>query len=248
MKHIFYIVLCFMALLLTPSARSENSTIARLAADLSADDTMTIEIAAEQLVALGQPAIPTLLEALKSDHRDRKAAAMEALAALGATQATEPILDLFGKLGPVPKDTDTFSEGYLRHVAIRCLGRLGQPSAIPALQEAAKSPNLYDQTAAIIGLAMAKQPQALDKLIQLANAPNDDIRNMAVQGFALVRDPRTVPVLEAKLSDPRWYVRDNAVEALAAIGDAAAVQALKKAAEDSNPFVQRTAKEALAKL
>jgi len=216
-------------------------------ADLESDDTLTVEIAADALVAFGERAVPPLLAALKPGNRDRRAAAMVALGKLQAGEAVEPIVAILDELGPVPRKEDTFTDRYLRHVAIRTLGQLGGEKARQALRTVLSSPYYYDRAAAIIGLAALGSDPQLQQLLELAGSPTDDIRNLAIKGLARIHDSRVLPTLVKALDDPRWFVRDNAVLALAELGGPKAEQAVRKALDDPNPFVRRTAEESLSR-
>jgi HEAT repeat protein len=123
--------------------------------------------------------------------------------------------------------------------ALRALGRLRYPQAIPALVRAAKSGEPY-RLYAIDALGSIGGPPAIDALSEAAAAEEPLRRLTVAEALGTIGGDEVVPTLSVLLRDSNWRVRNSAYGALRSIETRAAVDALESAIEDTKgPLVRR---------
>jgi len=116
------------------------------------------------------------------------------------------------------RDLRSSVAGVRAHAAV-ALGRLGNPSAVPALIQALTDQERTVRREAAKALAFLKDSRAA---APLAKALHDDDRNVrfyAAYALGEVRDPATAPALLDALRDEAWCVRDQAAWALRQIAN-----------------------------
>ncbi|OYT68772.1 MAG: hypothetical protein CFK48_10465 [Armatimonadetes bacterium CP1_7O] len=74
----------------------------------------------DTLIAMGSPAVPALMQALRDEDKDVRSAACEALGAIGDASAVPALIKALG-------------DWRVRSAACRALGAIGDASAVPAL-------------------------------------------------------------------------------------------------------------------
>jgi HEAT repeat protein len=202
----------------------------------------------DQLVGLGAPAVPPLLDCLKDTDASRRQGAVEALGQLGDKRAVEPLIaclqddrvevkknaaTALGQLGDkraVKALIDAFkNEGAeTRLAAAEALGLLGSNEAVAPLAAA-----LTDEDAGLRQVCA----QALDKLNYQPQKVEDRVTYLiAIQAWdklAKIGAPAIEP-LSACLSDQNTDVQQGAIEALGNLGDKRAIAPLHAALPDWN--------------
>lgn len=210
-----------------------------------ADET-TVHHALDALAALGPPAVPRLIEALK--HERLRLQVVYVLGEIGpaAAAATDPLAKLTGDKNPA-----------LAHEAALALAKIG-PGAKAAVPELVKLLTKGDESTAPtaayalgkIGPDAAAAAPALSKTLQ-----GSDALLALMSAWALTQiqpaSPdvarKTVPVLIAGLAAPLPISRQAAAEALGSLGPRAkdARAALQKALQDNDEGVRQAASQAI---
>ena len=140
---------------------------------------------------------------------------------LDATDARErlTLADIFEKIGPAatPHVVDHLDApgDYTPRNAARCLGRIGDSSAVPALVRQLDNPwfNVRSQVATALG--EIKDPRALDALLsRLPDEGDSDVRKSCVVALGRLGDARAAETLVAYLNDPFFGVRQSALQSL----------------------------------
>ena len=146
----------------------------------------------EAFGAAGAPAVPALIKAL-GDWEDWwsdedwwidedcwsdnvRAAAAEALGAIGDPQAVPALIQALGD-----------SDSAVRRAAAEALGKLGDPQAIPALIQALGDSDRDVRRAAAEALGAIGDPQAVPALIQALGDDWDDARRAARQAIRQIQ-------------------------------------------------------------
>jgi HEAT repeat protein len=211
-------------------------------------DENTMRHAMDALAALGAPAVPRMIGALK--YEKFRVDIVYALGRIGppAAAATGELTKLIGD-----------KNSRVAHEAIIALGNIGPGAkdAVLALTRALQQPDDRDLNFAAIAFALGKigpaAASAESTLLKLLASKDDNVRLLSAWALAQI-DPatplvanNTVPVLIAGLALPIPEDRSLSAEALGGFGALAksAVEALKKAASDENKDVQEAAAKAL---
>jgi HEAT repeat protein len=217
--------------------------------------------AAEALHALGEKALPVLIERLKLTSAaaglDEDARTAWAFDTLGET-ARPAIGDLIQLLRPaydVAESFDIASENWRkpRYVAgaLRAIGKESIPPLIDALSD--KDEKVRFAAALALDGFPGQGATIVPGLVKVLADPDENVRGRAAQTIGSRADePQlAVPALIDRLqNEPRDHVRSFVIAALRNFGPRAAdaVPALKQIADDSRSPLQREAKEALQAL
>jgi HEAT repeat protein len=137
--------------------------------------------------------------------------------------------------------------------AAEALGRLVNPAAIPALEEALRrdaDPRV--QADAAIALGKLGRPQACEevvpRLVPGLQDPDGALRRKSVAALGDLRTPGALPFLGQALGDPDSEVRWRAVQGLELSRLKDAIPWLERAIADPNPNVAEGARTAIGKL
>jgi HEAT repeat protein len=197
--------------------RSEHPE-SQLAAEMKAlkhPDAQRRSAAAETLAGLGAAAVPALLDALGDRHPGVRAGAAYALGRIGDRAAVEPLIDRL-------QDDDPHVRSTVVPALRRLNDRRGVASLVAALRDAHPSVRLQAAGA----LAGLNDPQAVPALIDALNDADAEVRRQAAGALGQLDDPQAVPALIDLLHDADREVRLQAAGALARIGDTRAVEPL----------------------
>jgi HEAT repeat protein len=235
---------------------------------LDAQDAREILTLIEVLDKIGEPAVFPLIEALKSDNKDRVKTASRILGDIKDKRAVKPLSDLLdnpdytvranacaslGKIG----DTTVLNEvmfllndsvEVVRKSAAVSLGDLNNPGAIDALIRALQDRHFSVRMTAANSLVKLGKP-AVGPLLQVLQDKNDDARYLSIESLGKIKDPRAIPLLIDKLESQDWTERGFAVEALSGIGDQKGIDAIRSLeTTESHLFVKRKIGESLTRL
>jgi HEAT repeat protein len=211
--------------------------------------------AANALIALGpdaEPALASLLEALKSEDVKVQLSAAQVIASIGPrARSALPQLAVILKQHRTPESRVDFYRG---EAAFRkrdmpagtiafALAQVGGADSAAAVAQALDDPDLQTRQfvyAHLVDLGRESNP-ALDSLIAALSSQRADIRNSAVHLLAMIGPDAAaaVPKLTERLQDDRVYIRKAAALALGRIG---------RAARTAEPALQRLKEERLATL
>jgi HEAT repeat protein len=196
--------------------------------------------AVERMVALGEPAVLPLIQALE---RHSSTLLMEALGRLRDPRAVVPLATALTQESP-----------HIRQAAATALGLIGDPQAIGPLIDAfrVESGDTEDITAwldAAEALARIGEP-AVGPLITALADENWIVRASSAEALGQLGDPRAVMPLIAALSDTELQVRIDATVALGKIRDPSAIDAVAARLNDpaEDELVRSAAARALGQL
>jgi len=116
-------------------------------------------------------------------------------------------------------DLQSGSPSVRAHTAT-ALGRIGDPSAVPALIKALKDPDRAVRREAAKALGFMKDNRAVPGLMEALSDRDVNVRTYAVYALAEIDDAKAADALLQALRDSEWCVRDQAAWALRALGDA----------------------------
>lgn len=180
------------------------------------------EAASAALAAIGETAIPSLVEALANRDWLIRLHAVESLGRTKSPKAIQPLL--FALLN----DDDSA----VREDAVRALGTIGHPQAVESLMTALNEPAL--RTLAVEALGRIGDRRAVPKLMEIASGARplevarsvagcadrwneeDMVQAAAVRALGAIGDESALPVLVAALDST--FTRTEAAGALAQFG------------------------------
>ena len=232
---------------LTDLGPAAESVLPILKRAIQGSNTDVVQSALDVLPALGEPAVPLLVETLKQRPEIRPRVA-RMLARIGpAAKAAVPALVEIATDG----DAAARSEALLALAAIGPDADAAVPAAIAALK--GQDAKLRFSAVYALGRIGATAIDAAPVLHELAEG-RDPLLSLAAT-WALSRiDPqcpqtlsKSVPQLVRALQDPEPLVRLHATDSLRCLGPRAkaAVPSLKQSLQDENQFVRDMAAEAL---
>ena len=235
-------------------------------------ETSPAKEAAEALGEIGDPAVPSLLQALRhADWKTRKYAAHafgetdrlteigKAVAALGATlrddhaEVRDRAAWALGELeepAAVPALVRALgdSDAAVREKAAWALGEIEEPSAVPALTAALKDGDLKLRRMAAWALGEIEDASAIPGLVAALKDNDTQLRSKTAWALGEIEDARAVPGLVQALQDSHWEVRKMAAWALGEIEDVSAIEPLQAARYDANVQVREAVMHALREL
>jgi HEAT repeat protein len=236
-------------------------------AALRAADGERRTAAAEALAALGPPAVPALVVALRDPDAGVRAGAAYALGKIGDARAVEPIMALVEDRDPSLRSVAARALGRLRdsravtaltraledgHVNVRLqaagsLREIGGPSAVSPLIEALEDPDARVRLQAALALSTLGDGRAVEPLIQRLRSRGEhyDVQMVAILGLGELGDHRALGVLLGALGADDAQARAAGAEALGKIGLPPAMTGLIRALADEQPLVRRNAVAAL---
>lgn len=221
-----------------------DAEIARLIAIVTGERVLwqVREQAAERLIALGEPAVLPLIQALTQGPVGLgRELLIRALGRLQDWPAVEPLVAALREKNP-----------HVRQEAATALGLIGDPRSVGPLIESfrVESGDIEDITAwqdAARALARIGGP-AVGPLIAALLDENSTVRASSADALGQLGDPRAVAPLIAALSDTERQVRLEAAEALGEIGDQRAIERLVNLLDDPDEMVRLYAVRALGHL
>lgn len=187
------------------------------------------EHAIEQTAAIGRPAVPRMIELLRTE---RNRSAERVLALIGQ--------DAVDELVPVLRD-----RRWVNFDAARILGQIGG-KGVEALLRAAEDANPNARDAAAAGLAVSGDPRSRAVIMKLAQDPEAVVRESATRALAeMPADADTTRELVAKLRDPDARARREAIQALTRLGAKESAMEIAPLLKDGDQFVRSAAGSAL---
>lgn len=211
-----------------------------LLAALQSDNINVVPFAAQALARLENPESVPLLLKMYGDWSDTT---QTIIAQALAQFADKNSLKTFINALEVSNDNDE-----VRAIAAWALGRIGDQSAVSALQQAIQDEDWTVALNSIEALGKLKATEAVTDLIVLLDDIDDDIRRYAVQALSRIGDKRAVNILLNHLEDPDAKVRAELYRTLQKLGDVSAVELLIEALDDDDPIVCQSAASSLQEL
>jgi len=169
---------------------------------------------------------------------------MRAVEALGKAGSPSDSVEIIRRLHALPYEGSPVEQTYLR-LAITALTRLRDPSAVPALEKLAESPDPEIQWRCANGLYGLRARKARSTFLRLLRSYNPDVRAHAARGAGICEAPDLADALIPLISlhDPdsgkpnSLGVRASAVEALGNLRNPGAIPAIRKALQEA-PIVR----------
>jgi len=115
----------------------------------------------------------------------------------------------------------------VRRYLVLVLGKLGDPSAAPALLTAARDPDAETRLYAVWALGALHEPRSLDAVLEASQSEDGDVRKMAAYVLGQIGEKRAVPRLQVLAEDRIADVRWNAAIALAQLNDGSGLPVLR---------------------
>ncbi|RPJ28980.1 MAG: HEAT repeat domain-containing protein [Chloroflexi bacterium] len=248
---------------------SKQGDAKRLIAQLA--DVTKRDRAAQDLIRMGQDAVPPLLEALLTRDLNLLSLVQQILARIpSATPAlikalttAHPILrGRVAEVFAISKDRNALSallevlhgEYFtVRSRAALALGKIGDIKAIQPLLQALKDQEDEVRIAACLALGVFKDPSTFDDITNvLLDDPKIEVRQAAAQGLGNTQHPAALPYLMEALHDSYWwyereYAASDLLSAIEKMG-VAAVEPLIEALRDKEGTVRKFAAILLGRL
>ena len=195
--------------------------------------------AAELLGKIGNPESISALSAALDDSENRiKGYAEDDIKEI--KRERKPILDF---------ELDLYKEKPFRGWALKALGEIGNPKALPTIIRAFNYSDWFrDNAAIILGKINKKQSLALPSLISTLSDSEKSVKFWGVKalGEIGIGNSETIQALITALNDVK--TRNNAVEALGKINNSAVVSALIETIKNSDGDFRSYAAVALSKI
>ncbi len=115
----------------------------------------------------------------------------------------------------------------MRRYLVLVLGRLGEPSAVPALEAAAKDADPDTRLYADLGARQDRRPGGRAAVLEASSSEDAGSRKMAAYVLGQLGDPAAIPRLKVLSEDRVADVRWNAAIALAELGDSSGLPVLR---------------------
>jgi HEAT repeat protein len=225
-----------------------SADAAWVAVEALADDRVAAEAEAA-LAALGDTALPALIESAKRGEPELRAAVLDLLGRLPDTSIPPPVVQAVrGALDDPAPD--------VVRAALSTLALVGDDNAlepVAARMSRESSPGVRQASEAALASIARRHPDAARALARRAT-PGDDLTHAAAVVIAAVGSPvrgsieQDVSFLSDSLSSDDSHVRRAAVDALASIGSPLGVEAVAFALADEALEVQLAAVRALGRL
>jgi len=242
-----------------------------LADELGTDNARERHTVEDLFKAVGEPALPALIERLTPAPRDFEQGravrlAVRILGEIGDDRATEPVAALadaedwamrsavcraLGQLGQastVPVLIDALGDEVeiVRKSAAVALGEIGDEAAVPALMDALNDSFYSVRYPAMKALVKIGAP-AVEPLLAALGETGVAGRVYAIEALGEIGDRRAISVLIDVLGDPDWAIRAPAARALGSFDSGRSRTALETLLErEDHPFVLAAVHEALA--
>jgi HEAT repeat protein len=185
---------------------------------------------------IGAPAVEPLIAALKDGDESVRDAAAVVLGQAGDPRAVEPLIA-------------TFKEEHWSYVrddlpAAQALGQIGAPAVEPLIA-ALKHEDWRMRQAAAKALKHIGDPRAVEPLIAALKDEDARMRQAAAEALGQIGDPRATEPLIAALKNEDWRMRQAVATALGQIGGPRAVEPLIAALRDDDERVRAATAAAL---
>lgn len=136
----------------------------------------------------------------------------------------------------------------VRSTAAIALGRIGDPTAIPALRLLLDDDDRATRMWAMRSLGQLQDRGSVEPLTAALVDGDGGVRQYAAKALGEIGDQAASPALIAALSDRKQGVRELAALALAQLGDSRALEPVRRAHEESRGFTRRRIGRALEDL
>ena len=204
---------------------------------LGSDDFLTRYNAGKELKEIGKPAIPYLVESLKSKNAKERMGAIVVLGEIKDSEVVPPLIQAF-KESRHKKEKSTMA---------LVLGKIGDRRASSVLLEALDDPSTTIQASSATALGMLKEEKAIPKLVTLYRKGDENMRNCIQRAIRRIGDESFSEFKEIlKTSSP-----ENKLTVINILDNMRfedeSTKLLKEALKDENPYIQLYAAVALSR-
>ncbi|HMB24580.1 MAG TPA: HEAT repeat domain-containing protein [Anaerolineales bacterium] len=204
---------------------SKQNEAKRLIAQLA--DPTKRERASQDLIRIGENAVPSLLEALQIKDASLLPCYQQILA--GIPSATPALVKALATAHPIVRG---------RVAEVFAISK--DSRAVPALLEALQGEYFTVRARAALALGAIGDNRAVDFLLRALKDREDEVRSAACLALGLFKDPSTFDdITNVLLDDPRIEVRQAAAQGLGNTGHPAAIPYLLEALHDSYWWYER---------
>lgn len=224
--------------------------------------------AVDKIIKIGKPAVPVLIEMLKSKDDNVRLGAAILLGGVGDKEAIPALVEAIGdpnssvaliaiadisKLGDrqaVPLLSKKLEEtsGQVQNAVAEAICHFGGKDAVGIFVKALEPESKVNKMTAAQLLGRIGGEEAIKALTKLSKDKDKNVRAIAVFAMGDLDDKRTVPILIELLKDENSNVRCAAARTLGTFNDVQAIPALIESLADTDGRVQVFAAESLAKL
>lgn len=245
------------------SGIDEQDRVVPLLSALSDPDPLVIQAAIHGLKRGPAAMAMTPLEPLlKHEHAGVRAAAAQALEALGWTPS-EPegemcflvakgqftLLARFGAAAiPILEWVLATNASSTHLQVVEALGQIEDPRALPPLVQILKAEDPSLCVRAVDALGRRGGQEVVGPIIEMTRHPNPHVRACAVEALGRLHATEAVDTICSLLSDKAWDVRRQAAEILGRLQDPQAVPSLAQTLKDSDGDVREATVAALGNL
>ncbi|MDD5436422.1 MAG: HEAT repeat domain-containing protein, partial [Candidatus Omnitrophica bacterium] len=198
----------------------------------------------DNLVEIGKPAIPRLIDLLRDENPYIRESAVIALGKIGDPVALPPLLKVLEQepLGSAQWNSDR--RGNICDAVKEAIVKMGKQGE-PLIVEALTSENYSIKSAAPEILA-AIDPSAMALIAKNINDEAQSIRLSTIRGLGIIGSPEAVDLLAKALEDKDGYVKREALKAILSAKDKKrAAEILSKFLDDEDDDMRKAAAEAL---
>jgi len=213
----------------------DNDAVIKLVNALRSDKKEVRDSAYEALISVGSPAVPELIKTLSDPDPDVREYAAGALGNIGDKRAEKPLMDM------LKKDEER------RYVAAWALGEMDAREAVGLLVQMLAVHNdalQKESTRALIKIG----ENSVDALIAALKSPDRDTRKFASRALGVIKDNKAEPALIEALKDPDDQVSAAAALALGTAGTKEAIRPLMDSLDHGNFMTRINASISLGQL
>jgi HEAT repeat protein len=182
----------------------------------------------EKLLALGDDAVPQLIETLKHPQA-------------GFRKYSAWALKDFGHAACIPNLSAALQDrdDYVREASIDALAAFKSQAPVELIVQCLKDESSDVRRAAACALPEIGTPEAFHALVSALTDPNQEVRYRAASGLREAHDPAVIPALTERIQhEEAMSVRCLIAEALCRTADRAAVPGLLQAIQDESVDVR----------
>jgi HEAT repeat protein len=218
-------------------ATAVDRRVAALVGELQGDEGRGWWEIADDLVAIGPPAVGTMTEMLSDPDGAVREFATSVLGRIGGEYSVEPLI-----LALTDEDPE------VKRVAFEALATIGKPATDRLMGE------LVDKTSTVRALAAGllgglKDRRAIEPLTAAIQEDEDwMLRKASAIALGLLGAPESLAPLVGALEDEHVEVRFVAASALGVLQNGNAVEPLIRALDDEDPYVAGIAAHSLGEL
>jgi HEAT repeat protein len=193
--------------------------------------------AAEILAILGAPAVPPLVQLLDDNNHFIRGKAAEVLGEIGDGRATKPLIGCV-----------TDKQNYVRIKVAEALGKIGNVQATEPLVTLLSEGDKKLRLQVMIALGKLKSVKAVEPLARFLKDEDIDIRWRAVHSLEEIGDASAGRFLAKALGDSPENFKPEIFRALGKVGDLDSLELALKALLSENRDVRNSAAKALESL